>query len=803
MAHGVLHLFPHRGGHRRSHLGQHSFFHLFAHLGLRALAHLLHHDLADALDDLLSHLLLHGGHDLFAHLGFRALLHLLGHDLPDALFHLGLHLFPRGRVDAVHHHLVGGLLHLARDLLLHGGAHLGGQLAIGLRVDIVHDLVQQLPLEAHHLFGVVVDGQLLQLDMELVKVLFLFLKGVVGSFQECLKHRLGGVHQGIAVAVDLVQALGQGVSAAGELLHAVHEVAAAGVKRIDALLQIACAVVQRACAVVQVGGARIQLFRAVRQAGRAVVQLLSAVHQRLCALRQAVRTVRQRAGTLRQLLRAVRQRAGALRQLARAVPQLARAVRQRVRAVVQLVHGVLQVLAQGIGIQVDLVLFPEDIGHIAGGEGVGAVRGIVHHVRLDGAGRGHIDMHLVVLGEVQRLGEARQAVADHAPQASRGDVLAVGHPDVGEVFLFHANDGDHDEGHRHRLTPAANDHLVLLEGLIADGDLQVAALSGQFFGRDGLPVQPVGEVHRDGQRRVGRALVGDLVAAGLPRDHVVGHAGKGLVAADVFYIFKSADVDDFILALVVVQPRADGDAVHIALGIGEDVDGLLLVLRQGGQHHPTEHGQCDDQGDAAHSISFHIFKPPFLRHVHSSCDVQRPLRRDVYRTQPHTEAHDALRHQRYPDHPDPRPHALKGKDDEEYSGDNGDQRQRQHQPPGAQAKAPGFHGGLDLEQVVRQQLHAQHQGKHVHGEAAAEYEHRPQRDGQHAQHGIVLERQTVGIPGIVTDDPDDAKCRDDRASAPADHIRCDVRQDQHRNAHDAEQGREDQIARLRRSYQLD
>ena len=615
MAHGVLHLFTDRGCHSPCHLFKHRGLDLFAHLGLRALLDLPGHDLADAVDDLLPHLCLDGGFDLFAHPGLRALLDLLGHDLANALFHLGLDLLPRRIIYAVHHQLVGGFLYLAHDLFPYGCAHLFGQLTVGLGIDVIHDLVQQLPLQAHHFLSVVVDGQGLQFDIQLVKIPLLFLKGVVGGVEERLEHVLRGIHERFAVAVDLIQARRQGGSTAGELLDAVFKFACAVVERVGAFPQRAHAVVQRLCAVVQIGSAFVQLLRAVCQTGSAVVQLLSAVQQRLGTVRQLVRAVPKLACAIRQLPGAAPQFAGAVCQPARAVPKLRGAVRQRVRAAVQPVHGVLKILAQRIGIQVDLVLIPNHIGHIAGGEGIGAVRGVVHHVRLDGAGCGHLELNFIVFGKVQRLCEARQAIADHAPQAARGHILAVGHPDVGEAILLHPDDGDHDEGHRHRLAPAVDDHLVLPQRLIADVDLQMAAPARKRLGVDGPAVQPVCEMHRDGQRRVGRALVDDLVAVGLPRDHIVCHVGKGLVAANVLYVFKAADVDDLIPALVVVQPRADGDAVHIALGVCEGVDGLLLILRQGGQHARTEHGQHDDPGKAAHAITFHMMKPPFLRQV--------------------------------------------------------------------------------------------------------------------------------------------------------------------------------------------
>ena len=216
---------------------------------------------------------------------------------------------------------------------------------------------------------------------------------------------------------------------------------------------------------------------------------------------------------------------------------------------------------------------------------------------------------------MQRLGDARQAIAHRAPQVARGDVLAVGDGDIGELLLVHLDDADHQEGHGHLLPRAVDDHLVLQQRLVADVDLQMAALAGQVFGADRLAVQLVFEMHRHGQGRVGGALIGDLVAAGLPGNHAVGDGGIGLVAADVFDVFQAGDVHELILALVIVQPLADRDVVHIALGVGKDVDGLLLVLRQGGgRGAPAEHGQGDHRGDAAQAIAFHIYKPPFLRH---------------------------------------------------------------------------------------------------------------------------------------------------------------------------------------------
>ena len=595
MAHGVFHLCPGRSGHCSDDLFAHGGLNLLSHLGLCTLAHLLHHGFADSGLDLLLYLRAHGSFDLFLHLGLGALLYLLGHDLANAGLHLGLHLFENRVVDAVHHQLVGGFLHLAHNLFLHRCANLGGQLPVGLGVYVVHYLVQQLPLQPGYLLGVVVQGERLQFNVQLVEVGLLALQLVVGGINEGLKHLLCGVHQSIAVSVDLVQALGQGGGAVRKLPNAVQQVVGAVVQRVDALLKLIRAVIQRLCAIAQVAGALAQLPRAVLQVISAVVELLRAVQQVNSAVGQPVRAFRQGFG---------------------AVPQRAGAIRQRCRAVLQLVHGVPQVRAQGVGVQVDLVLFIHDVRHIAGGEGIGAVGGVVHHVRFDGTVRGHVDIHLVVVRQVQRLGDSRQAIAHRATQVARGDILAVGDGNIGELLLVHLDNADHQEGHGHLLPPAVDDHLVLQQRLVADVDPQMAALAGQVFGFDRLTVQLVFEMYRHRQGRVGGAFIGDLVAAGFPGDHAVGDGGIRLVAADVFDVFKAGDVHDLILAFVVIQPLADRDVVHIALGVREDIDGLLLVLRQGDRGcAPAEHGQDDHRRDATQAIAFHIYKPPFLRHV--------------------------------------------------------------------------------------------------------------------------------------------------------------------------------------------
>ena len=211
----------------------------------------------------------------------------------------------------------------------------------------------------------------------------------------------------------------------------------------------------------KVARAVVQLFGPVQKVARAVVQRLGPRLQIRRTVVQARRAVRKVARAARGLLSAFKQGVRAVGQLPRAVQQFAGAVVERLRAVRQLVHGVPQIGVQRIRVQVDLVLFPDDIGDVAGGEGIGPVRGIVHHIRLDRAGRGDVDVDLVVIGQVQRLGNAGKAIADRAAQASRGDVFAVGHGDIGEVFLVHANDRNHDKGHRHRLALAVDDDFVL------------------------------------------------------------------------------------------------------------------------------------------------------------------------------------------------------------------------------------------------------------------------------------------------------------------------------------------------------
>ena len=453
----------------------------------------------------------------------------------------------------------------------------------------------------------------MQLDVQLGEVVLLLLQAVVGGVDDGLEDLPRAVHQRLAVAVDLLEPLGQRADARVQFLRAVVQLAGAVVQRLRAVQQVGGAVVELGRAVVEVGAAVpelpravVELVRAVVQVGRAVLQVARALVQGLCAVEQVGGAVLEGADAVVQL-------AGAVLQLRHAVQQAARALVELVAAVGQQQHRVVHLVGHAREIQVKVVV-PDVVGNVAGGDGIGAVVRVIGHVRGNDGGGGQVHVEVVVVVQVQRLAHAGQAVADDGAEVARVHYLAVVHLDVVEGILLHAEHGDHDEGHGHLLPGAVDLHGLGLVGRVVDLDLQPAAPAREVPGVDGLAVQLVFEGNAHRQRRVGGALIEDVGPVGVPDHHAV-LDGVGLVAADVLDVMKGAHVLQLVQLVGIVQPLADGDLPHAALGVGEGVDGLLLVLGHRRQQHAAQQGEDDDHGDAARDIPFH---DACLRFINSS-----------------------------------------------------------------------------------------------------------------------------------------------------------------------------------------
>ena len=568
--------------------------------------------LAGGLLDLLPHQIGGPGLDLLPHL-------LLGH-----LHDLGADLLLGPGVHQRHHLGVGRVLHLLAEL------------GVGLLVDVVLHVVQQLGLEAFDLLLVVVDGDVVKLDIQLLKVLFLLVQLVVGGIDDALEDLPRAVHQVEGIAVDLLQAVGQRARAVPQLIRAVLQIAGAVLELLGAVVQLLRAVLEALGAVLelvralpQVGSAVPQVLRAVAQLLRAVLQGLDAVHDLLGAVVQLGRAVVELLSAVVQLLRAVPQVLRAVVQIARAVvellgavvqlfgavPQVLRAVAELVRAVQQLLDGVGQVVAQLVDVEVlqivqRVALHVQLFKPLVQRDDVDAGVGIVRHVRGDGGGGGQVDVQVVEAIQVQRVADAREAHADGGLHAADVHQLAVFDIHVLVDVGIHEHEAGGQEGQGNFFLFAAHVRHYGLGGGGADFDLQMAALALQIRGGNLLAVQLVGDAHVHGQGLVAGALVVDVVAVGLPGDHAV-LDGEGLAAADIFDVVQGAVVRQHVQLVVVVQPIVDHHAGGIAVGVGHDEHGLLLLRQRVRRDGAQPQRACGDDGCAALQDVVHMSEAPF------------------------------------------------------------------------------------------------------------------------------------------------------------------------------------------------
>ena len=100
----------------------------------------------------------------------------------------------------------------------------------------------------------------------------------------------------------------------------------------------------------------------------------------------------------------------------------------------------------------------------------------------------------------------------------------------------------------------------------------------QLFGGHIHAVQGVGNGCGDGQGSVGVTLIVDVAAVCLPDQIAVCVGGVGFAAFDILNAGEGGAVGNGIGLLRVFQPGADDGSGRIAVGIGDDIDRLLLAL---------------------------------------------------------------------------------------------------------------------------------------------------------------------------------------------------------------------------------
>ena len=344
---------------------------------------------------------------------------------------------------------------------------------------------------------------------------------------------------------------------------ALRQVADTGLELIQADDQLACAGIQGAGAVGQIAGAVCQFRGAVLQSGSAVRQLLGAVFQVACA-------VIQRFSAVCQLIRAVLQ-------IARAVVQLLGAVYQLGGGVGQLIHGLLQIIK---GLNIFQIQFVQK-GVFRNGNG--GQEGEVGDIRLDGDGLGDVDVNRIAVAvlqfiQTQALLETGHGQTDYNGLVAGVDDLAVGDLHIADLAVVQHSPGDHGKG------LIEGDGLAVYHPLcggvvdVVEGHDQMAGGALQQFRRHVNAVQRIGDVGSDGEGGVRAALIVDVAAVCLPDQIAVCVGGVGFAAFDILNAGEGGAVGNGIGLLRVFQPGADDGSGRIAVGIGDDIDRLLLAL---------------------------------------------------------------------------------------------------------------------------------------------------------------------------------------------------------------------------------
>ena len=199
--------------------------------------------------DLFSHGLAHDGFYLRGYLFAHGGLDLLTHQFARASFHLLAYFGLHGGGHFFGHLLLRAVVNLLHNLAAHGGIDLAFERFVCLFKHIVLHVGQQLVLQAFNFFGVVVGGQRMQLNVQLLEVGFLFLQAFVRGF-----------HNGVC-----------------NLARAVHQIGAVFVYFIQTILELHCAVLEFARTIVELLRAVKQLIHGV---GQLVAQLIGIEIQR-------------------------------------------------------------------------------------------------------------------------------------------------------------------------------------------------------------------------------------------------------------------------------------------------------------------------------------------------------------------------------------------------------------------------------------------------------------------------------------------------------------------------------------------
>ena len=206
------------------------------------------------------------------------------------------------------------------------------------------------------------------------------------------------------------------------------------------------------------------------------------------------------------------------------------------------------------------------------------------HIGLNGHGLRDVQIQgLAILGshtvQSQALAETGHCHADGHGAVAGVENLAVGDGDVVCFGVVQHQTGHHQEGLIEGDGLAV--HRPLRGGVIcvAEGDGQVAGGAGQLLSGDGLAVQLIGNSGGHRQLLCSRALVVDVIAVCLPGDGTVFADREGLVSLYILDVRQLRVIRQGISTIGIFQPGADDGFCGVAVGVGNDVDGLLLARR--------------------------------------------------------------------------------------------------------------------------------------------------------------------------------------------------------------------------------
>ena len=173
----------------------------------------------------------------------------------------------------------------------------------------------------------------------------------------------------------------------------------------------------------------------------------------------------------------------------------------------------------------------------------------------------------VVLGALQAVRETGKCHADD------NRVLALGND--GSVVNFHVFGvviGEDDTGHRGK---RHEDVIVFCRVLIINVDRHLAALTGQVFRRDFLPLVVIGDLLQYRRLLVCRSLIIDIIAGRVPCQHLTVLC-KGFVAFHIFDILQCGVIKEFFRAALVFEPVGNGHALLFAARVRKYIYCLFL-----------------------------------------------------------------------------------------------------------------------------------------------------------------------------------------------------------------------------------